>query len=185
MKATLIIVAFVLVITGVFFVFDKESNSSATIPIDNNTSTMQIKSSAFTNREKIPSKYTCDGANINPELLFLNIPKDTKSLALIFDDPDAPSGTWLHWSMWNISPDTKEIPENSIPTGSVSGTTSFGNVGYGGPCPGVGEHRYFFRLFALDIVLDIPSGENRTELEKTIAGHIIEQTKLIGTYSRN
>jgi len=185
MKATFIVVAFVLVVYGFFLVLNKTSSHNTSTPIDDNTSIMQIKSSAFTDGEKIPSKYTCDGADINPKLSFLNVPKDTKSLALIFDDPDAPAGTWLHWSMWNISPDTEAILEDSIATGSTEGTTSFGDIGYGGPCPGNGEHRYFFQLFALDTTLDISSGRNRADLETAMAGHVIEQTKLMGTYSRN
>ena len=145
---------------------------------------MIISTPAFKNGENIPSKYTCDGENINPPLEISGVPTGTKSLVLIMDDPDSPSGTWLHWSVWNISPQTTEIPENSVPAGAKEGLTSFGEIGYGGPCPHSGKHRYFFRLYALDSKLDLPQGASRTELEQAMAGHILAEAELMGLYER-
>ncbi|MBU3978526.1 YbhB/YbcL family Raf kinase inhibitor-like protein, partial [Patescibacteria group bacterium] len=104
---------------------------------------MRITSSAFENREQIPGKYTCNGENINPPLKFSEVPGEAKSLVLIIDDPDAPGGTWIHWIVYNISPNLREVGENSIPDDGEEGTTTFGKPGYGGPCPPSGVHRYF------------------------------------------
>jgi hypothetical protein len=145
---------------------------------------MEIKSSAFEHGQLIPAKYTCDGENINPPLQIFDAPQDAKSLALIVDDPDAPSGVWVHWLAWNIDPKTKEIAENSVPASSVEGTTSFRRAGYGGPCPPSGVHRYFFKIYALDISLDLTASESKTDLEKAMANHILAQGELIGAYSR-
>ena len=113
------------------------------------------------------------------------MPSNTKSLALIVDDPDSPSGNWLHWSVWNIDPKIKFIEEGKTPAGASEGVTDFRSVGYGGPCPGQGTHRYQFRLYALDVLLDLPSGAKRGELEAALEGHIIEQASLTGLYKRN
>lgn len=146
-------------------------------------SNMNLSSPAFQNNGKIPVKYTCDGENINPPLIISDIPNKTKSLVLIVDDPDAPMGTWLHWTVFNIDPKTKEISENSIPSGALEGITDFGSIGYGGPCPPSGTHRYFFKLYALDIKLDLSSGVSKEEIEKAIEGHILDKAELIGLYS--
>lgn len=145
---------------------------------------MVILTPAFKNGENIPSKYTCDGDNVNPRLEISDVPAEAKSLILIMDDPDSPSGTWLHWSVWNIDPKTTEIPENSVPQGAVEGMTGFGETGYGGPCPHSGEHRYFFRLYALDSKLDLPAGASRPELERAMDGHILAGAELMGLYRR-
>lgn len=152
---------------------------------------LTLKSPAFSNQESIPKKYTCEGENINPPLEIGGVPQTAKSLVLIMDDPDAPSRTWTHWTVWNISPTTKDIEENIKPEG-VEGVTSFGNTGYGGPCPPPaltnrgesGTHRYFFKLYALDTKLDLPSSTRKAELEKSMEGHILEKTELLGLYSR-
>src|SRR3989344_1940186 len=141
---------------------------------------MKIQSSAFNNNETIPVKYTCDGENINPPLSFSDIPSDAKSLALVMDDPDAPSGTWVHWTVWNIDPKTIEI----VPQNAIEGTTSFGKPGYGGPCPPSGTHRYFFKLYALDNTLQLSASSTKEDLEKAMEGHIIGQTDLVGLYKR-
>lgn len=133
---------------------------------------------------EIPVRYTCDGENINPPLTISDVPWKTKSLAFIMDDPDAPRGTWVHWVLWNIDPKTKEIPENSVPQGAVQGMTDFGQSGYGGPCPPDREHRYFFKLYALDIPITLPSSATKQKIEQTIAGHILAQSELIGRYDR-
>lgn len=145
---------------------------------------MKIESSQFQNSEKIPTKYTCDGADINPPLKISDVPDGAKSLVLIMDDPDAPGGTWVHWTIWNILSDTTEIPENSFPSGAIQGITSSKTSGYHGPCPPSGVHRYFFKLFALDSVLDLPADSQVSQLMQAMNGHILEQSELIGVYSR-
>lgn len=146
---------------------------------------MIIKSPAFSEGDLIPSKFTCDGENINPRLDIAGVPSNAKSLALIVDDPDSPSGNWLHWSIWNMSPKIKFIEDGKLPTDAIEGVTDFRNVGYGGPCPGQGTHRYQFSLYALDTLLDLLAGAKRGELEAAMRGHIIEQAKLMGVYKRN
>ncbi|MGE5174491.1 MAG: YbhB/YbcL family Raf kinase inhibitor-like protein [Betaproteobacteria bacterium] len=147
-------------------------------------STLNISSPAFKHREHIPAKYTCDGADVNPALMIGNVPPGAKSLALIVDDPDAPRGTWVHWVVWNISPDTKEIKENSIPQGASQGMNDFRKLGYGGPCPPSGTHRYFFKLYALDTMLSLATNTTKAALERAMHGHILAQGELIGLYMR-
>ncbi len=148
-----------------------------------NSSLMKITSSAFENNGNIPSKYTCDGANVNPPLNISEVPEGAKSLALIVDDPDAPSGDWVHWIIWNISVSTQEISEGSIPNGIV-GTTSFGTTGYGGPCPPSGIHRYYFKLYALDEELNLKPDSNKEMLGSAMKEHVLEEAELMGKYSR-
>jgi Raf kinase inhibitor-like YbhB/YbcL family protein len=150
---------------------------------DQTLANMKITSSAFKNNENVPSKYTCDGNNINPPLTFSDVPKNTKSLVLIVDDPDAPAGIWTHWTLWNIPPDTQIIPEGSEPSSTVQGKTSFGTNKYGGPCPPSGTHHYYFKLYALDSVLNLSEKTDSGNLQKAMSGHVIEQTQLVGLYS--
>jgi len=145
---------------------------------------MKISSAAFENNSFIPSKYTCEGQEINPPLEFRDVPEDTKSLVLIVDDPDAPMKTWVHWTIWNIDAKTTQILQNSCPKGAVEGITSFGRTGYGGPCPPSGTHRYFFKLFALDKMLDLSPNSYARDIESTIEGHIIRKAELIGLYKK-
>ena len=145
---------------------------------------MKISSTAFENNSLIPSKYTCEGQERNPPLEFRDVPEDTKSLALIVDDPDAPMKTWIHWTIWNIGAKTTQIPENSCPKGAIEGITSFGRTGYGGPCPPSGTHRYFFKLFALDKMLDLGPNSYVRDIESAIEGHIIQKAELIGLYKK-
>lgn len=146
---------------------------------------MNITSTAFQHNGNISSKYTCDGENVNPPLTFSEIPKEAKSLVLIVDDPDAVGGkTFLHWLLYNIPPATMQIMENSIPESSSQGLTHFGKAGYGGPCPPSGTHRYFFKLFAIDTVLDLPDGASREEVEEKMKDHIIASAEMIGLYKR-
>jgi Raf kinase inhibitor-like YbhB/YbcL family protein len=145
---------------------------------------MKLTSPIFNNNQPIPSKYTCDGENVNPPLSISEVPENAKSLVLIVDDPDAPMGTWVHWTLWNIDPKITEIAENSVPLNAVQGKTSFGNNKYGGPCPPSGTHRYFFKLYALDNTLTLSSSSTKGDLEKAMEGHIIEKTELIWLYSR-
>jgi Raf kinase inhibitor-like YbhB/YbcL family protein len=146
--------------------------------------TLKIFSPAFAHNEFIPSKYTCDGANVSPPLAIENIPTETKSLALIVDDPDAPDGTWVHWVVWNLAPTTKEFKENGVPAGASQGMTDFRKQKYGGPCPPSGVHRYFFKLYALDALLTLGPTVDKAALERAMTGHILAQTELIGLYTR-
>ena len=144
---------------------------------------MKISSPVF-EKNQIPAKYTCDGDNFNPPLQFSEIPANAKSLALICDDPDAPSGSFVHWVLWNINPRETQITERSIPQGSNQGKNSAGSSGYLGPCPPSGTHRYFFKLYALDTELELKLGTNKNQLEQAMQDHILEQAGLIGLYSR-
>ncbi|MBP2029198.1 Raf kinase inhibitor-like YbhB/YbcL family protein [Methanohalophilus levihalophilus] len=144
--------------------------------------TISVSSSAFEQGEAIPPRHTCDGENINPELIIGNLPGNTESLVLIVDGPDAPMGTFTHWIVWNIEPGAV-ISEDSIP--GVQGLNDFKITDYSGPCPPSGMHRYFFRIYALDTTLEIPSGSERNVLEQEMQGHIIAQGDLMGTYSRS
>lgn len=145
---------------------------------------MNIKSPVFQNNNFIPKKYTCDGDNVNPPLEITGIPENTKSLSLIIDDPDSSGGSWTHWLVWNINPETTEFRENNVPTMAVEGLTSFDKFNYGGPCPHSGTHRYLFKLYALDIVLTLPRRTDKIALEKAMAGHVVDEAELIGLYSR-
>jgi len=145
---------------------------------------MKISSSTFANNSFIPSKYTCDGQDINPSLKIENVPAEAKSLVLIVDDPDAPMGTWVHWTVWNINPETTEILENSLPKEAVEGMTDFGKPGYGGPCPPSGTHRYFFKIYALDRILALEKGSSLEKLGEEMKDHILDKTQLIGLYQR-
>ena len=144
---------------------------------------MKLSSSAFENEGAIPSEYTCDGADVSPSLTFSAIPENTKSLALIMDDPDAPMGTWVHWLVWNIPPNITGFPKGENIT-YPQGKNDFGKLDYGGPCPPSGTHRYFCKLYALDTILELKEGANKKQLESAMSGHIIEEAQLMGTYSR-
>ncbi len=155
---------------------------------------MNLKSSAFEHNGEIPAKFTCEGTDISPALSWSDVPENTKSLALIVDDPDAPDPaapkmTWVHWVLYNIPSDAKELPEavadSSLPTGTKAGLNDWKKTGYGGPCPPIGRHRYFFKLYALDTILPDLNHPTKHELEKAMQGHIIGQTELIGTYHKH
>ena len=145
---------------------------------------MKIESPAFENNQSIPSKYTCDGENVSPPFKISQVPKETKSLVLISDDPDAPARTWVHWTVWNIDPKTEEIAEASVPREAVEGATSFGKPGYGGPCPPSGTHRYFFKLYALDTVLNLDSSAEAGDIEEAMKDHVLDSAELLGLYKR-
>ena len=150
---------------------------------------IEVKSSAFTEGGMIPKKYTCDGANVSPPLTWSNVPPGTKSLALVGDDPDAAMGAWVHWVVFNIPPNVKELkegvpPQKSLTDGTEQGITDFGSVGYGGPCPPSGTHRYLFKLYALDTKVDLPAGTSKDELLRAMKGHILGEGQLMGKYKR-
>jgi hypothetical protein len=149
------------------------------------TDTFRISSPAFENGGEIPKKYTCDGANVNPFLKIESVPPKTKSLALVFDDIDAPRGSYVHWILSNIDPIIREIKENSVPEGAAQGTNDFKKRNYGGPCPPRRAHKYVFKIFALDTLLNLNPNFTKKDLEKAMEGHIISQTQLMGLYKRN
>ena len=144
---------------------------------------IKVTSSAFQEGGNIPSKFTCDGSDTSPPLQITGIPSEAKSLVLIADDPDAPSGLFTHWLVWNIPPQTNSIAEGSAPKG-VQGTNDFGKSGYKGPCPPPGTHRYSFKIFALDRELDLRSGTKRSQVDAAMKGHVIAQGELVGRYAR-
>lgn len=146
-----------------------------------------IKSEDFKYGENIPAEYTCDGKNISPGLFWNGIPVGTKSIALIMDDPDAPKGTFVHWILFNLPANVDKLPRSIIPRGSFlknEGMTDFGRTGYGGPCPPSGIHRYYFRLYALDILLNLESGATRKQVDNSMIGHILASGELLGLYKR-
>lgn len=150
---------------------------------------IQITSPAFKNQEMIPAKYTCDGQNISPPLEFTNIPEDTRTLALIVEDPDAPMGTFTHWITYNMPPDIAELPEalpddETLMDGARQGINDFDRIGYGGPCPPKGTHRYYFRIYALNAVIDSTSMVNKQDIWEKMQGHIITAGELMGKYKR-
>ncbi len=148
-----------------------------------------LTSPAFDHGKPIPRKYTCKGKDISPPLEWKNPPEGTRSFALIVDDPDAPMGTWDHWVLYNIPAEKRSLPEgmptdSKLPDGSRNGKNSWHRLGYGGPCPPSGTHRYFFRLYALDTTLDLPSGAGKKEVLRAMEGHVLAQAELMGTYSK-
>lgn len=154
---------------------------------------LQLTSDAFTHQAEIPSIHSCDGDDISPPLRWTGVPPGTKSLALIFYDPDAPDPaapqrTWVHWILYNLPPDTtglrQGISRAELPTGTLEGVNDWRRIGYGGPCPPIGRHRYFFELIALGTVLPDLGKPTKKELEKAMQGHILEKTELMGTYQR-
>lgn len=150
------------------------------------TDTFRIQSPAFDHESGIPALFTCDGPNISPPLSWRGMPPDTKSLALIVDDPDAPRGDWVHWVVFNIPPKISNLDQDhrNLPSGSVQGVNDFGRREYGGPCPPGGEHRYFFKLYALDAVMDLKPGASKTDLLAAMDGHILSKAELVGRYQR-
>jgi Raf kinase inhibitor-like YbhB/YbcL family protein len=150
---------------------------------------MEISSTAFAHEGMIPEKYTCDGPDISPPLAWRGIPEGTKSLALICDDPDAPMGTWVHWVVYDMPPDLAGLDEDlpsaeQLENGARQGLTDFRSIGYGGPCPPGGTHRYFFKLYALDTALNLEPGRTKAQLLKAMEGHILAESRLMGKYKR-
>ncbi|MCU0615342.1 MAG: YbhB/YbcL family Raf kinase inhibitor-like protein [Desulfobacterales bacterium] len=154
---------------------------------------IDLTSPSFEHQRPIPGKFTCDGENISPELQWSGLPRGTRSLALIVDDPDAPDPanpkmTWVHWVLYNIDPTVNRLPEgvkeSELPKGTLQGFNDWKKTGYGGPCPPIGEHRYFHKLYALDTVLADLNRPAKAALEKAMEGHILSKTELIGVYRR-
>jgi len=154
---------------------------------------LTITSSSFSHNGIIPARHTCDGSDISPALTWTDIPDGTKSLVLIVDDPDAPDPaapkmTWVHWVLYNLSPNVNGLPEGveaaKLPSGTLQGINDWSRTGYGGPCPPVGSHRYFHKLYALNTILPDVKNSTKEILEKAMRGHVIAQTELIGHYQR-
>ncbi|HEX8888973.1 MAG TPA: YbhB/YbcL family Raf kinase inhibitor-like protein [Pyrinomonadaceae bacterium] len=150
---------------------------------------LKVTSKAFQEGGMIPKKYTCDDANISPPLAWDSVPEKAKSLALITDDPDAPGKTWVHWVAFNIPANVKELPENipaqeAISVGGHQGTNDFKKLGYGGPCPPSGTHRYYFHLYALDTFLNLDSSATKDQLLKAMEGHVLAEGELMGKYQK-
>jgi len=155
------------------------------------TMSLQLTSDAFANGQSIPAKYSCVGKNISPALAWNDPPAGTQSFALIMDDPDAPFGTWVHWVLYNIKPDMRGLQEdlpitgkNVDPDAIYVGKNSAGNIGYDGPCPPSGTHRYFFKLYALDTLISLLPGASEEQILKEMDGHILAQAELMGTFSK-
>jgi Raf kinase inhibitor-like YbhB/YbcL family protein len=158
------------------------------------TMTLTVTSSAFSHKAEIPMRYTCDGEDISPALEWSGLPEGTKSVVLIVDDPDAPDPaapkmTWVHWVLYNIPPGVSGLPEGVSPTdlpeGTKPGLNDWKRTDYGGPCPPIGRHRYFHKLYALDVVLPDLGGPTKGELENAMEGHILSKAELVGTYQRS
>lgn len=179
-----ILILIILVFLSLYYWKFKKQPGRLDPSLNIKSNTMNLQTKSFLNNGDMPAKFTCDGDNINPDLEINGVPPETKSLVLIVDDPDAPSGTWTHWTMWNIDPKTLEIAENSVVKDAVQGTTSDGSQGYHGPCPPSGVHRYLFKLYALDTPLVLGPNARVDELTKGISGHVLSQAELIGKYSR-
>ncbi|MBI2043874.1 YbhB/YbcL family Raf kinase inhibitor-like protein [Candidatus Pacearchaeota archaeon] len=143
-----------------------------------------ILTSVFEDGTRIPKKYTCEGEDISPPLQIVGVPDGTKSLALIVEDPDSPEGTWIHWLVWNIAPDTLKIEEEQLPYGAIQGVNGFRENKYGGPCPPNGVHKYFFKLYALDIDVNLSDTSGKKELEDIMNGHILAEARLSCIYSK-
>ncbi len=179
-----------IIIIGVILVlaynyFEKENPNNIQNINQLTTNDMKIIIDSFKNGENIPLKYSCDGDNINPEIKITGIPQEAQSLVLIMDDPDAPMGVFTHWVIFNIpASSTIVINENSVPQNSVLGLNSASQTSYVGPCPPTGTHRYYFKVFALDSLLNLKDGAKREEIEKEMANHIIDQTQYLGLYQR-
>ena len=143
---------------------------------------LSVMSPAFENNKLIPAKYTCDGDDVNPPLAIDGVPEGTKTLAVIVDDPDAPMGTWDHWIVWNIPATASKIAENTVP--GTEGMNDFRRRAYGGPCPPSGTHRYFFKVYALDVKLDLSPTSRKRDVEKAMQGHVLAKAELVGLYRR-
>jgi len=163
------------------FIFSVSYVSSQEAP---KTGELKIISPVFEGNGNLPLRYTCDGQNINPPLMIEGVPERARSLVLILDDQDAPRGSFVHWIVWNIDPGIKDIKENSVPSGAVEGTNDFKKRKYGGPCPPKRVHRYAFKLYALDIRLNLEGRSTKADLEKAMKGHILGQVQLITLYKR-
>ncbi len=173
------------------FTANCQSQKSGSNPTSGGSAmSLSLQTSAFKSGGEIPAQFTCSGADSSPALTWSGAPQGTQAFALIVDDPDAPSGTFIHWVIYDIPANATSLAErvaksDQLPDGSRQGKNGFGRLGYGGPCPPPGKpHRYFFKLYALDSKLNLPAGASKTEVEQAMKGHILAQGELMGTYRR-
>ena len=164
-------------------------NSASTSTPQAKKGSIKLIIAAFKKGASIPRQYSCDGVNVSPPLEWSGVPKSAKTVAIIADDPDAPAGTWVHWVLYNLPAENIGMVENlpateSLKAGGFQGKNDFGDIGYGGPCPPSGTHRYFFKIYALDSELPLKAGATKAEVEKAMAGHVVAQGQLMGTYRR-
>jgi Raf kinase inhibitor-like YbhB/YbcL family protein len=192
-KAVLVVIALTVFLVGCGGAAEEALDAAALAPTTEPEAAsrveappLKITSPAFAPGEAIPAKFTCDGDDISPPLQWDKPPRGTQSLVLIMDDPDAPVGTWVHWVVFNLPPDTPGLPENAteLPKGSGIGQNSWSRLGYGGPCPPKDTHRYFFKLYAVDERFDLPNGASKDQLLGLMEGRILAQGELMGTYTR-
>ncbi len=172
----------------------RAENVNAAVAQESETSgadkmSIKLTSEVFPAGGLIPAQYTCAGPNLSPPLAWTDVPAAAKSLALIADDPDAPRGTWVHWVVYNLPPATKELPagvpaQATIMGGGRQGQNDFGQIGYGGPCPPSGTHRYYFKLYALNTQLNLPAGASKQDLLKAMYGHILDEGQLLGRFGQ-
>ncbi|HLO89458.1 MAG TPA: YbhB/YbcL family Raf kinase inhibitor-like protein [Nostocaceae cyanobacterium] len=172
-----------------FWLIGCSSHPTETNSLTPAAKTMKLVSSAFENNSLIPPKYTCDGEDFSPPLSWDEVPPQTQSLVLIVDDPDAPIRTFVHWVIYDLPPTSRQLPEQipqgkTINSGGVQGKNDFDKLGYGGPCPPSGTHRYFFHLYALDKKLNLPSGASKSQILTAMDGHVLAKGELIGRYQR-
>jgi Raf kinase inhibitor-like YbhB/YbcL family protein len=165
------------------------SQSPTSAPQKESKAEIKVTSAAFKEGQPIPRQYTCDGVNISPPLEWTGVPKTAKTIAIIADDPDAPSGTWVHWVVYDLPAENIGMVENlpadeQLKAGGFHGTNDFGKIGYGGPCPPSGTHHYFFKVYALDNFLSLKVASTKALVEKAMEGHIVAQGQLMGTYQR-
>lgn len=187
--AILIFISICLVSCGDINHANKIISSSKSSQSTQEVRTMKLESTAFEANNLIPAKYTCDGEDISPPLIWDEVPIETKSIVLIVDDPDAPGRTFVHWVIYDIPPTVRQLPEKiaavkSLPGGGVHGINDFGKLGYGGPCPPSGIHRYFFKLYALDKELSLPAGATKNQILAAMENHVLAKVDLIGRYQR-
>lgn len=158
-------------------------------PSPENKPELKVISAAFKEGEPIPRPYTCHGVNVSPPLEWSGVPKSARTIAIIADDPDAPAGTWVHWVLYNLPSDNIGFVENlpateNLKAGGFQGKNDFGRIGYAGPCPPSGTHRYLFKVYALDAELPLEAGATKADVEKAMQGHVVLQGQLMGTYGR-
>ena len=181
----LVVIAAIFSVLVSYVALDSDGSGGGETPMK-----FKLNSHSFSDGGNIPKKYTCDAEDVSPELHWTDPPSAAKSFALIVDDPDAPSRTWVHWVLFDLPGDTHALPEAtgkraSLPNGAQQGTNDFGKAGYGGPCPPPGKpHRYFFKLYALDSRLSLKGSATKVELEKAMQGHILGRGELMGQYGR-
>lgn len=164
-------------------------NSASTSTPQTTGGSIKLTSTAFKEGEPVPRQYTCDGVNVSPSLEWSGVPKSAKTLVIFADDPDAPAGTWVHWVLYNLPAGNIGMVENlpatdELKAGGFQGKNDFGKIGYGGPCPPSGTHRYFFKIYALDSELPLEAGATKAEVEKAMEGHVVAQGQLMGTYRK-